>query len=131
MNIFYLKKRKCPKYDIMAEELLHLKSRQLFLTELKKKKNPTEQIMIYFPLLSSSCMKLREFYLSSFAFNDFFNKRKIKENRDPECTVNSKINGTPKAVHLPIPKLHSISVVANLLAHNNISYVQINSVRLK
>ena len=79
MNIFYLKKRKCPKYDIMAEELLHLKSRQLFLTELKKKKkNPTEQIMIYFPLLSSSCMKVSEFYLSSFAFNDFFQQEENK-----------------------------------------------------
>ena len=33
----------------------------------------------------------------------------------------NKINGTPKGVHLPISKLHSILAVANLLAHNNIS----------
>ena len=30
-------------------------------------------------------------------------------------TVNSKINGIPKVVYLPISKLHSISAVANLL----------------
>ena len=33
--------------------------------------------------------------------------------------VASKINVTPKGVYLPIPKLHSILAVANLLAHNN------------
>ena len=33
--------------------------------------------------------------------------------------LNSKINGTPKGVYLPISKLHSILAVANLLAHNN------------
>ena len=50
------------------------------------------------------------------------------------CTVNSKINGTHKSVYLPISKLHSISVVANLLAHNNITlsyHEQVNSVPLK
>ena len=29
----------------------------------------------------------------------------------------------PKSVHLPISKLHSILVVVNLLAHNNISQI--------
>ena len=50
-------------------------------------------------------------------------------------TVNSKINGTHNCVYLPISKLHSISAVANLLAHNSITisnyYWQVNSLRLK
>ena len=40
----------------------------------------------------------------------------------------------PEGVYLPIAKLHSISAIANLLAHNNItiSYnVEVNSLRLK
>ena len=36
------------------------------------------------------------------------------------CTVNSKINGTPKGVYLPISKLHSIYAIVNSLAHNNL-----------
>ena len=49
------------------------------------------------------------------------------------CTINSKINGTPKGVYLPLSKLHSILAVTNLLAHNNvtISCVQVNSPRVK
>ena len=39
------------------------------------------------------------------------------------CTIASKINVTPKGVHLTISKLHSILVVANLLAHNNKSKI--------
>ena len=36
-------------------------------------------------------------------------------------TIDSKINGIPpKGVYLPIPKLHSILAVANLLAHYNL-----------
>ena len=35
-------------------------------------------------------------------------------------TINSKINGTPKYVYLPISMLHSILAVVNLLAHNNL-----------
>ena len=51
-------------------------------------------------------------------------------------TINSKINGTPKGVYLPISKLHSILAVANLLAHNNITiyisyYGKVNSLQLK
>ena len=49
-------------------------------------------------------------------------------------TVNSKINYPPKGVYLPISQLHSILVVANLLAHNNITinyYIHLNSLRLK
>ena len=45
-------------------------------------------------------------------------------------TVNSKINGTPKGVYLPISKQHSILARANLLAYNNLwlcYYVQVNS----
>ena len=38
--------------------------------------------------------------------------------------INSKINGTPKGVYLPISKLHSILAVANLLAHNNLWQVK-------
>ena len=38
-------------------------------------------------------------------------------------TFTSKINVTPKGVCLPISKLHSISAVANLLAHNNMSQI--------
>ena len=48
------------------------------------------------------------------------------------CTINGKINGTPKGVYSPISKLHSILAVAILLAHNNITisyYVQVNSLR--
>ena len=37
------------------------------------------------------------------------------------CTIASKINITPEGVYLPISKLHSISAITNLLAHNNIS----------
>ena len=37
--------------------------------------------------------------------------------------IDSKINGTPKGVCLPISKLHSILAVTNLLAHNNISQI--------
>ena len=37
------------------------------------------------------------------------------------CTINSKINDTPKGVYLPILELLSILAVANLLAHNNIT----------
>ena len=37
------------------------------------------------------------------------------------CTVNSKINGTPRGVSLPISKLKFILAVANLLAHNSIT----------
>ena len=40
-----------------------------------------------------------------------------------EGTIASKINGTPKGVYLPISKLHSILIVANLLAHNNKSQI--------
>ena len=50
------------------------------------------------------------------------------------CTINSKINGTPKGLYLPISKLHSILDVANLLAYNNLwlcYYGQVNSFRLK
>ena len=49
-------------------------------------------------------------------------------------TINSKISGTPKGVYLPISKLHSSLVVANLPAHNNLwlcYYVQVNSLWLK
>ena len=49
-------------------------------------------------------------------------------------TVNSKINGIPKGVYLPISKQHSILVVANLLANNNITInycMQVNSLGLK
>ena len=53
----------------------------------------------------------------------------------PKCITNSKINSTPqKGVYMFISKLHSISEVPNLLAHNNITisyYVQVNSLRLK
>ena len=34
--------------------------------------------------------------------------------------VDSKINGTPKSVYLPISKLHSILAEANLIALYNI-----------
>ena len=50
------------------------------------------------------------------------------------CTINSKINGIPKVVYLPISKLHSILAVANLLALNNVTiyyYGQVNSLSLK
>ena len=46
--------------------------------------------------------------------------------------MNSKINGTPKDVHLPISKLHLR--IAHFEAHNNLwlyCYGQVNSVRLK
>ena len=46
------------------------------------------------------------------------------------CTINSKINGTPKGIYLPISKLHFILAVSNLLAHNNIKisyYLQVRS----
>ena len=51
-------------------------------------------------------------------------------------TINSKINGTPKVVYSPIPKLHSILAESNLLAHSNSNlwlyyYGQVNSLRLK
>ena len=62
-----------------------------------------------------SCM-LNCFEISSYIFRN--------------CTIKSKINGTPKGVYLPISKLLSILAVANSLAHNNITvryYVQINS----
>ena len=39
------------------------------------------------------------------------------------CTIASKTNVTPKGVYLPISKLHSISPVVNLLAHNNKSQI--------
>ena len=39
------------------------------------------------------------------------------------CSINSKINVTPKGVYLPISKLHTILPVANLLAQNNISHI--------
>ena len=38
-------------------------------------------------------------------------------------TIASKINVTPKGVHMPISKLQSIFAAANLLAHNNISQI--------
>ena len=49
------------------------------------------------------------------------------------CTINSKLNGTPIGVYLPISMLHSILAVANLLAHNKwiCYYVHVNSVKLK
>ena len=48
------------------------------------------------------------------------------------CTINSKINGTPKGVYLPILKLLSIIIKANLFAHNLcLFYGQLNLVRLK
>ena len=37
-----------------------------------------------------------------------------------KCTINSKINGIPEGVYLPISKLHSILAAANLLGHNNL-----------
>ena len=39
---------------------------------------------------------------------------------EDRSTIKSKINDTPIGVYLPISKLHSISAVANLLAHNNL-----------
>ena len=47
----------------------------------------------------------------------YFNYRSMK------CTLNSKINGTPKGVYLPISKIDSILAVANSLAHNNLWYI--------
>ena len=50
------------------------------------------------------------------------------------CTIASEINGTSKGVYVPISKLHSILVIANLLAHNNLwlcYYGPVNSLRLK
>ena len=50
------------------------------------------------------------------------------------CTINSKINGTPKVFYLSIWNIRYILAVAKLLAHNNITicyYGQINSLRLK
>ena len=41
----------------------------------------------------------------------------------PSKTINSKINGTPKGVYLPISKIHSILAVANLLEHSNLWYI--------
>ena len=38
-------------------------------------------------------------------------------------TIAIKVNVTPKGVYLPVSKLHSILVVANLLAHNNKSQI--------
>ena len=46
------------------------------------------------------------------------------------CTINSKINGTPKSLYFPILKLRSILAVAYLLAYNNIwlcYYGQVNT----
>ena len=40
-----------------------------------------------------------------------------------QCTIGSKINGTPICVYLPISKLHSILAIVNLLAHNNKSQI--------
>ena len=37
-----------------------------------------------------------------------------------QCTINSKINGTPKGVYLPILKLQPVLAVANFHAHNNL-----------
>ena len=57
-----------------------------------------------------------------------------KNARNVTCTINSKINGTPKGIYLPISKLHSVLVVVYLLAHNNLwlcYYGQGNSLRLK
>ena len=51
-----------------------------------------------------------------------------------KCTINSKINGTPKGAYLTLSKLHSSLAEANLLVHNNITlsyYVLVNSLRLK
>ena len=51
-----------------------------------------------------------------------------------KSTINSKINGTPKGVYLPISKLHSILAIANLLAHNKLwlcYYEQVNSLMQK
>ena len=42
-------------------------------------------------------------------------------------TIASKINGTRTRASLPISKLHSILVVANLLAHNDISQISLQS----
>ena len=39
------------------------------------------------------------------------------------CIIASKINITPKGAYWPISKLHSISALANLLPHNNISQI--------
>ena len=39
------------------------------------------------------------------------------------CVIASKINVTPKGVHLAISKLNSILAIANLLAHNNLSQI--------
>ena len=36
------------------------------------------------------------------------------------CTINSKVNGTPKGVYLHISKLHSFLAVGNLLTCNNL-----------
>ena len=50
------------------------------------------------------------------------------------CTINSKINGTPKGLYLPISKLHSILAIVNLLAHDSLwlcYYGQVNSQKLK
>ena len=37
-----------------------------------------------------------------------------------KCTINSKINDTPKGLYLPISSLHSNQGVANLIAHYNL-----------
>ena len=40
------------------------------------------------------------------------------------CTINSKINGTPqRSLFAHFKAMHSILVIANLLAHNNISQI--------
>ena len=48
--------------------------------------------------------------------------------------IGSKINGNPKGVYVPISKVHSILVLANQLAQNNLWFCycgQVNSLQLK
>ena len=46
-----------------------------------------------------------------------------RKRRNVTVTITSKINVTSKGAYLPISKLHSILIAANLLAHNNISQI--------
>ena len=58
-----------------------------------------------------------DMFVDGFPFNALF----IHSFYKILCTINSKINGTPKGVYLPISKLHSILAAPNLLPHIDIA----------
>ena len=110
-NVFLLR---CRMDLLLSNEPWYDSLRQI-LTEISK--FSSRRVQLYCFILVSTHILLHFKYKKKSEIWRFF----LAEPLTVPSTVNSKINGTPKHVYLPIFKVHSILTVANLLiAHNTL-----------